>query len=359
MPIPDLPVPHAAPLTRVSPTSASDLLACGLRAAFSRDPVLRVWRRPSTYSLLGTVAHAVIEAAFKRADWEDDPEAARAQISALWDEQVNRAAGTLIKAWAPSAPPRPELWPGYQLTRSRTIRRAVRLVSSRERATGPHQPGTGVEVELEDATSGLSGRVDRIERHGSATRVVDLKTGLHQGEPTEEQHRQLLLYAVLVRQETGEWPSEIAIEDASGGQISMPLEVAEAEATAKEVAEAVRAFNELNGTGHIVEAARPTAERCRWCAFRVVCAPYWHRLRSDWGHRSLLGEVLEVGNSDHGTFVRLRVESPVDLAGSVVHVSVLPAPLGSSDKWMAAVGVEGDPVLAEVRARWSTTVRIW
>ena len=71
---------------------------------------------------------------------------------------------------------------------------------------------------MEDPGSIFVGRADRIERVGSATRVVDLKSGMHQGEPNEGQLRQLLLYAVLVHRTTGSWPAEIAIENASGEQ---------------------------------------------------------------------------------------------------------------------------------------------
>ena len=88
---------------------------------------------------------------------------------------------------------------------------------------------TGVEIELRDARSGLSGRADRIEQDGRATRVVDLKTGLHQAEPTPAQRRQLLLYAILVQRTTGQWPSSIAVEDASGNRYDQPLDPDEAE----------------------------------------------------------------------------------------------------------------------------------
>jgi RecB family exonuclease len=359
MPLPDLPVPEPTPILKVSPSLANDLLACQLRVAFSRDTSLRSWQRPSTYTSLGEVAHAVTEAALRGNDWGANPSTVRSKLEAFWDEMVSRSSAALAKAWTPSVPPLPELWPGYQLTRVRTIRRAVRTLASSGAATQPHYEGTGAEVELEDSGSGLFGRVDRIERHGLSTRVIDLKTGLRQHEPTEEQRRQLLLYAILVHRTSGEWPSEIVIEDASGGQMAMPLDIPAAETAASEVDAAVRMFNDHISHRDVVSTALATPERCRWCAFRVVCTPYWRELRSDWRQSSVLGEIVEADPYEQGAFVELRIESPVDLASQVVHVSALPASPAPENRWMAAVGVEGDPSEGEVRARWSTTTRTW
>ena len=100
-------------------------------------------------------------------------------------------------------------------------------------------PGTGIELDLEDPESRLYGHADRIERSGDRTRIVDLKSGLHQGDPTADQHRQLLLYAVLAQRSTGEWPSEIAIEDASGAQTAIELDATAAENALAEVVGAV------------------------------------------------------------------------------------------------------------------------
>ncbi len=201
----------------------------------------------------------------------------RQQLEALWDKEVDRSAAVLAKAWAPSVPPLPDLWPGYQLTRARTIRRIERRLITSVRSGESHQEGTGVEVDLDDPESGLFGRIDRVERRGPVTRVIDLKTGLRQGEPTQDQRRQLLLYALLVQRRDGEWPGEIVIEDASGSQTTMPLDPVAAEKALLEVSSAVRAFNLRVTRNEIVESAAPPPSvvggvHFEWYVLRLACA---------------------------------------------------------------------------------------
>jgi len=225
-------------------------------------------------------------------------------------------------------------------------------------ATAPFA-GTGVEVDLRDPESGLFGRADRIECSGKSTRIVDLKSGLHQGEPTADQHRQLLLYAVLAHRSSGEWPSEIAIEDASGAQVSIEFQPTDAEAALTEALAAVSAFNKDVFSADFRKEAEPNADRCRWCAFRVSCGPYWRELRTGWKHRSVFGEIEEAGTSDGGGYARVTVASPVELVGRSVHVSSLAERLSSEATHLAIVDVGGEVAFEDVRARWLSIWRAW
>jgi hypothetical protein len=154
----DFPTPHPAEITGISPSLANQLLSCPLKVAFSRDPEHKGWRRPSTYTALGIVAHAVTEAAFRRKNWSSDAAAAKVEMSQLWDAEVANQAANLAKAWAPATPPPPDEWPGYSMTRARTVRLAVRQVTqpAGQQHTGePQPPGTGIEIELRDEETGL------------------------------------------------------------------------------------------------------------------------------------------------------------------------------------------------------------
>jgi RecB family exonuclease len=356
----DFVTPHPTPIAEISPSLANQLMACPLRVAFSRDPERRSWNRPSTYSVLGLAAHAVTEEAFKQKEWLDgDTSSIRSELEKLWERKIARGADSLNKAWAPAIPPPPQEWPGYALTRTRTIRRATKLLAaSRPDRTKP-KGGIGIEIELRDEASELFGRADRIERDGGSTRIVDLKTGLHQDVPTEDQRRQLLMYAILVHRSTGEWPNSVAVEDASGIQYIMPLDPADAESALSEVEAAKTSFNKSVETGDFISNADPTSDRCRWCAFRVLCHPFWKELASDWGQRAACGTVEEVGTSDGGAYVAFTVESPVEMAGRVVHVSSLPKSLPVTATKVAIVDWAGASESGAVRARWSTTIREW
>lgn len=356
MPLPDFPTPSPAPITKVSPSLANELLACQLKAAFGRDDRFKGWRRPSTYSVLGETAHAVTEAAFKRTDWASEQSHRRAALEITWESCVAAGTARLASAWSPSSPPPAEEWPGYQLTKIRTLRRAERVIESRTSNRGEPLPGTGIEAALADPGSMLEGRVDRVDREGGTFRVVDLKTGLQQGAPTEDQTRQLLLYAVLVHRTTGEWPAEIAIENASGEQVATPLDRAAAEIALDQVLSAVADFNQRIDA--LTLTAQPNPETCRWCAYRVVCGPYWNELRVDWNHRSVLGEITGSGTGDQ-TYVSLRVTSPQDSRTPTAHLASVPQLPDAGATWVAAVDLRGSADAKELRAKWSSRIRSW
>jgi RecB family exonuclease len=358
----DFPGPRPTRITRFSPSLANQLLACELRVAFARDPSYRSLRRPNTFSVLGDVAHAVSEAVYKSNGFGGVASAARVWLEERWEQESDHQMTKLRAAWAPAEPPPPVEWPGYYLTRARSIRRGERLLAQRHgvvKAPGP-EPGIGVEVELEDRESGLYGRADRIERKANRTRIVDLKSGLNQGDPTTDQRRQLLLYALLAQRTTGEWPAEIAVEDASGLLTVAAFDPSEAEEALAGVQESVGLFNENVESTDFRTKASPDSERCRWCAYRVVCRPYWESLKTDWEqHRSVLGAVEAVGGSDGIGFARVRVESPVDQVGMTVHVSSLSEVPSQNERYMAIVDVAGAVTSAHVRARWSSIMRTW
>jgi CRISPR/Cas system-associated exonuclease Cas4 (RecB family) len=371
---PDYATARPSPIDRISPSLANSLLACELRAAFTLDSAFDHWRRPSTFSVLGDAAHAVTEEAMKRSDWSPDELTRRAVLSDLWDRVVQTGVEGLAAAWAPSVPPPPEEWPAYQLTKSRTIRRAVRLTQPLPAAPrfethedpqeahraklGAHRAGVGVEVDMADPGSILHGRADRIERVGSATRVVDLKSGMHQGEPEGDQLRQLHLYAVLVHRTTGQWPVEIAIENASGELFALPLRPQDAEESLEQVLAAVDRFNEAV-SGAASFSASPGEATCKWCPYRAVCEPYWDVVTAEWGHASVLGTVVETGTNDQGAHVTIQVRNPADHGADVAIIAQLAAiPEGGSD-WISAVDLTPIRDPTQLRARWSTRVMTW
>lgn len=354
----DFPTPAPTPIGEFSPSLANQLLSCQLRVGFSRDPRYSEWKRPSTHAALGLIAHAVTEAAFRMHDWPQDPSARRQRLENLWAQETQGQSARIAKAWAPATPPPAEDWPAYALTRIRTIRRAEKQV---ENATPGRVKTTRgrVEVRLRDESSKLFGRADRIEHVGQATRVIDLKTGLHQAEPSEEQRRQLLLYAVLIHRVEGQWPISIDVEDASGNTYSQPLVPEEAEAALAEAIAAVDSFNQAVAESRLLAVAEPGPDRCRWCDFRVMCAPFWKALRTDWGQRAAAGSIVGRGDSPASPYVTIELDYPRDLAGTDLHISGLAAPVSPDATKAAATDWVGTAGAQDSRARWSTTIRVW
>jgi hypothetical protein len=277
-------------------------------------------------------------------------------LERVWDEVIDEGFQSLTVAWQPATPPPPAEWPGYQLTRSRALRRASRIVATHRSERVAPVEATSVERWMEPAGSILVGRPDRVDRCAEGLRVVDVKTGLQQGAPTDEQRRQLLLYAVLVYRTHGEWPAEIALEGANGVQHVFDLDAEEALATEQEVLEAVDRFNHHVETDEVAPSARPGADGCRHCPYRVVCHPYWQALSPLWEHASVLGSIVEAGENH----VELRTASPAERPSAVARISGVAPGVGSRGRWFAAVDLRPAPGRSsDFVARWSSVLNEW
>jgi hypothetical protein len=140
----------------------------------------------------------------------------------------------------------------------------------------------------------LAGKVDLVDRVGGHLRVVDFKTGLHQGEASESQRMQLLFYCRLVQHQLGTLPDVAAVQNASGDLF--PIEVSR-DAVAAVEAIATQALGHLRSSGSTRLEARPSEEACGNCPFRPVCGPFLSAYGPDW--RSIpvrVGVVTSVAN---------------------------------------------------------------
>ena len=355
----DFAPPRPAPIGRISPSLANRLIGCGLRVAYERDPSLADWRRPSTFSLLGEVAHDLAETIERGHDLPQDREARRDALGRIWQAKIESAEARLASAWGPVRTPTFQKWPGYQITRARTIGRGMRHIAPRV----PRQEGAskrtrkgGLEVELEDSRRELFGRVDKIEWIDGHAHIIDLKLGVTAGQPTEDHRRQLLLYAVLLNENENVWPQSIAIETGNGTRHVVPYSIDEAESLADEILALRTTFNLRSSDEHIT-SARPREETCRWCEFRVGCPEYWREVRSEWRHGALKGEVISTGTASNGTFVKLRPSSPTELASAVWNVSELQLPESDFGSEVALVGLANSGENQSLRARWDSRTR--
>lgn len=157
------PIPRPVPISGFSPSLANDLFECPFRVSFYQDEDLRTWRRPTTFGLLGEIAHAVSERVSHTRSWPESENSIQQMLGGFWKSESEQCSERLAIEWMPATTPNVEAWPGYELTRARTIRR---LLHARPRAHGGPQEAAlrpkSVEVQLADPESGLTGRVDRI-----------------------------------------------------------------------------------------------------------------------------------------------------------------------------------------------------
>lgn len=351
----ELPTPEPVSVTSLSPTAATDLLACPYRLAWRLDPRYRALRRPSPWSSLGVVAHAVVEDVAKgllKGITSDDE--ARARVEARWDDRVTAANSVLAATWKPASPPSPEEWPGYHLVRARTVRRALRQWGS-PRSPSPVGSTTHlVEESFEVSSSGLSGRPDRVEGVPGNLCVVDLKTGLAQAGPTDNQRRQLLVYCHLVGVTSGDMPTRVAIEDPAGRRWEQAVTREDIAAVVQEIQAARVRYELAMASRSPADMATPGESTCRHCAFRVVCGPYWLALETSWEHGSVTGRVSEVRTSKQGSTVLIDATAPRDAAGADWIVTAIPEDSIPKPGFLSVADAEVTGSPRHLRWRWST-----
>ena len=146
-----------------------------------------------------------------------------------------------------------------------------------------------VEVWFRDPVRGLAGKPDRVEERDGRLRVVDLKSGSRQGEPSEQQQFQLLFYAGLCEAELGRLPDDLVIVDASGLEERVPFMPADVERTREKASALLSDWSQAVHDGSIMRLASPSDDTCRWCPFRVVCGPFAHAYTPEWRTSLLVG----------------------------------------------------------------------
>ena len=268
------------------------LLQCGLRAAFELDDSFRHWRRLTPRSALGNVAHRLMAEAYSGHFADQDQQQRAALLEDRWDAPIRKQAALMQAAWAPAEPPEPRTWPGYALIKVRVIRQLAGEGDPQRTSAGAGlgataRPGAAtaslplVERRMADPATGIYGTPDRVERIAGRLRVVDLKSGLHQQDVTDEQRRQLLLYAHLVEVTLGQVPDVLVITDIRGRETYLPFDASDS-AEAVRVAQQTReAWNSaISSSRPVYSLAAPGPSACRWCPFRVTCRPSWGSLRT-------------------------------------------------------------------------------
>lgn len=331
------PCPQPQTLRYISPSLASEFVACQLKAAFSRDPHYRYLRRPSENAIAGVIAHAVYERVAKH-DYcfpvGRDPESV---LSKLWDEEVARASERFQRSWAPAIVPSPERWPNMARTRRTLIRsqvgrvvpgdRRVPTKADREQATreraSDRSPGSlpWVEQRLIDDETGIEGTPDRVERQEEGVWVLDLKSGWDQVEATTSQKQQLLVYAHLVDRKLGERPIRAAI-DARRGRFSIRIDWDEVATEVRRLRKLRTEFNNgASSSSGVGWLARPAAETCRFCPYRPVCRASQAAVDHAWRLPLVVtGAVVSVEAIDDRVAVDLKVAYPSWLASTDMRI---------------------------------------
>lgn len=283
--------PILQPVSSISPSRLEALAACHLRMAFCADPRFRPYVFVGPRARLGTASHLLLEKILygqldkvPHSEWSTTLSELWCAILAQEESQVMRSE--LERHFGPAI-----RWPGYHMLRARSIRKGLEILERRHQGTG----GIGknrTEVIYQAFHGKLRGRADVVLIRNGVTEIEDYKTGsiLDTIIDSETQiikaqyRRQLLLYSAMHHDITGCWPTKGHLVPLSGDKVSITIDPVEAE---REAIAAIGLLDRHNAKIATAESSNelgnPSPSGCRYCSYRLFCAPFWSDVCSAWG----------------------------------------------------------------------------
>jgi hypothetical protein len=251
-------------------------MQCPLQFAYDRDSVSSErLRRGNTFTALGNATHALEEAVHNGEFDEIAVEGLASVIDEYWNHLIEAELGEVHKQWPEYELPKSKDIPRYSIVFCNATERAVELATARRsRQTGVAK--TEIEQTLVDYANAIEGRPDRYHTEGEWFTVIDIKSGVVSESIKPEHRHQLLTYCHLVRQQTGLSPRSIGIQDIEGNVVVEDVTIDEVENHIRQVIAAKQAFlTAVTEKRSMLDEARPAAETCAHCNYRVICPAYW------------------------------------------------------------------------------------
>ena len=349
-------LPRLWPREYATPSSAPLLLQCWLRVAYASDPDFRKEVPASPASRLGTACHHVLELAGAGALPAPGGPEWRGAFESAWEEAITAeqeaASSHPLERHLPPA----VRWPGYAMRKVRTRRLAEQLGSMvTDRGDARRAKVAELEQERQGFGGKLRGRPDVIRRTEQGSVIEDYKTGslleVNTSELKGAYRLQLLLYAALEQERTGEIPHEARLIPLEGDPATIEVHGDEPIQAARQVIAALDGYNsEVRGGVSPEALANASPEHCRFCPFAVRCPGFWSAVNPDWAAEGVLAVAGEVTASEPSRFDTFDLDGKIE-AGSLPSGNVrlhgldldrfrpvLQSPAGSS---FAATGLRG------------------
>lgn len=322
------------PIANTSPTLATVMSKCFLRAAFANSEH-SAYTFPWPKAMLGSAAHQVLESVYKGEIAVRNEAEAILQISGLWEnaleEQRARILDNPIQQAFLSRFGEAQKWPGYSLRRARTVLRALsiwREVSAGASRYAANLSAAGAAEERLSAFDGrLRGRLDKVFTNRDGVHLIDYKTGSIYDERSEGERQaikadyvnQLLIYAAMYHNERGVWPVSAILEPLEGSLEEITIYPEEAIQAARKALDFLSKYNKMIADGALIsDFAAKTLEPCRLCSFKAFCEPFWDMAftpdeEMEWRH--IQGSVKNIEKLPSGDIqLEIKVEK-----GNVEH----------------------------------------
>jgi len=266
------------PLSRTSPSLAEDMRNCGLRAGLASAAGADRWVLHDPRSWLGIAFHRLMQLAAA-----GTPEGA---LEDAWNTEITAAAQRATAHPLDRRFGRPEQWPAYYLMRQRALATSKDLAARRPRK-GDSASGTARKASQSEHTyvargGKLIGRPDRLE--GDV--VIEYKSSLPgaddpESEATERYARQVRIYAAIIAEARGSWPTRGLIAGASGRRLEIEINPNACDAEADRAVAELDAWNDtLRKTSAPSDIASPSDDVCAWCRFQTICPAFWAWMRT-------------------------------------------------------------------------------
>ena len=263
------------PLTRTSPTLWAHMRLCSLRGAFASSRAVDRWILHDPRAWLGTAFHKVMEASRR-------PSATAATPEEAWAAAVREAAVAAAHHLLDARFSAPERWPGYFLVRQRALSSAQDVIAASvggARPSAPRREGvSATEHGLQARGGRLAGRPDHFDGSILTEYKSSMPDPAWRGAAAvfEGFRRQLRLYAAIIAEAMGRWPTQGRVVAASGQTMDVPLVPADCDA---EASAALAALDDLNlglaGCAALETLARPGEDSCSGCPFQALCPAFW------------------------------------------------------------------------------------
>jgi hypothetical protein len=336
----------------VTPSSAQALNECQLRLAYASDADFS-HHVPSTQAArLGTACHEVLQIAGEGGLPNPADPGWRSAFEETWQKAVDKqaadaAASPLEARWGD-----PQRWRYYNMRKIATRHLAERLSASI--IDDPEGSAAALHEAPQEAFGGkLRGRADVIRR-GAEPEIQDFKTGAvidgQDGDIKPSYRIQMLLYAVLERENNGVWPLRATLIPLEGQPVSIDIDPNEANRVAEACLGALDDYNATVRDGRPVAGlAAPSVRSCRFCPYAVRCPAFWDAIDLTWaedGVRAIAGRVLAREIAELGTLA-LKVEITNGVASGEVWLYGLdperfPASATTTPgEWVAATSLIG------------------
>ncbi|CAG7658395.1 hypothetical protein PAECIP111802_07032 [Paenibacillus allorhizosphaerae] len=171
---------------------------------------------------------------------------------------------------------------------------------------------SGNERWIETPDRKVGGYADKIVQTAAGYEIIDYKTGevIGRNGIKAEYSIQLMLYAGILYECSGEWPAALKIIDVKGNSYTIGFDkneciqlLSKARILLLEVNEIIAATKSLEEKQQLL--ATPTPENCRYCSYRPACLQYWNKKKqtpgAQWPHdiTGTYTDNIALGNGTH------------------------------------------------------------